>query len=142
MDVDFINSQLVKIVLILNNLLVPDEVNAIYDYRTMPSKLPFVISVSYLGGLPGSGTTGGFDSFSDFALVVEAHHDKTADRLKWSESQMNKVEALIVASFNGDNYAVDGFWMSAEFYKPSTRPPSPSNYPDTRLGQIYLRVNS
>lgn len=138
---DFINEQLDQVVSILQQTLVPAEVNAIYDYRTLPSKLPFVISVSFLGGDPGAGTAGGFDLHSDFALVMEAHHDKSEGNLRWAERQLNKVEALIINAFQHEHYAVNGCWISTDFYRPSTRPPSPSNYPDARLGHLYLRVH-
>ena len=138
---NFINQQLVEVVAILDELLVPAHVNAIYNYRTLPAKLPFVISVSYLGGDPGPGTAGGFAAHCDFALVMETHHDKTAEKLLWAEQQMNKVEALITNAFQYDHYESDGYWISAEFYRPSTRPPSPTNYPDARLGHLYLRLH-
>jgi hypothetical protein len=138
---DFINQQLDRIMAILEQELVPDQVNAIYDHRTLPSKLPFVISVSYLGGSPGSGTAGSFDLHSDFALVLETHHEKSTETLRWAERQMNKVEALIINAFQQAFFVQDGCWISTEFYKPSTRPPSPSNYPDARLGHLYLRVH-
>lgn len=141
MDIDVINAQLSKIEEILNTDLVPAHVNAVYPYRAMPSKLPFVISISFLGGFPGSGTVAAFDMHSDFAVVMEAHHDKTDVKLQWAEQKLNEVEMLIVNTFQTTNYDVDGLWMSAEFYKPSGRPPSPSMYTDARLGHLYLRLN-
>ncbi|MBE2223847.1 MAG: hypothetical protein IAF02_20070 [Anaerolineae bacterium] len=141
MDVELINNQLDRIEMILNDSLVSTgEANAIYGYRAMPSKLPFVISVSFLGGNPEPATSGGFGRYSDFAIVMEAHHDKTSQTLRWSERQMNKVEGLITNLFQLDNFSADGLWMSTDFFRPSARPPSPTNYPDARLGHLYLRV--
>lgn len=135
-----INNTLAEICRILTELLVPGHANAIYDYRTLPAKLPFVISASYAGGKPEVDTSAGRRPVLAYFLVMEAQHDKTAESLRLAEQRMNNAEDIIYAAFNGTHQVNDNHWIFAEIHRDSARPPSPANYPTSRLGTIYLRI--
>lgn len=135
-----INDTLAEIVAILEALLVPDHAGAIYDYRTMPAKLPFVVSASYGGGKPEVDTSAGERPVLHYFLVMEAQYEKTAVGLQAAEYKMNLVEGMINRAFSKTYQVHDGYWIFAEIYRDSSRPPSPPNYPTSRLGTIYLRI--
>ncbi len=135
-----INDTLTEICRILADLLVPAQVNAIFDYRTMPAKLPFVISASFAGGKPQVDTSAGPRPVLTFILVMEVQHDKTPASLQSAEQKLNAAEGIINQAFN-DTYQVhNGFWIFSEIYRDSGRPPSPPSYPTSRLGTIHLRI--
>ena len=135
-----INNTLAEICRILTELLVPDQANAVYDYRTMPAKLPFVISVSFGGGRPEVDTSAGPRPVASFFVVMEAQHDKTPEGLRLAEQRLNTVEGIINKAFSLTYQVHDGHWIFAEIFHDSVRPPSPANYPTSRLGTIYLRI--
>ena len=137
---EVINETLAEICRILTDLLVPDQANAVYDYRTLPAKLPFVISASFAGGRPEVDTSAGTRPVLAFFLVMEAQHDKTPEGLRLAEQKLNTVESIINQAFTLTHQVHDGHWIFAEIYRDSVRPPSPANYPTSRLGTIYLRI--
>ncbi|MBK8989262.1 MAG: hypothetical protein IPM39_24895 [Chloroflexi bacterium] len=135
-----INETLAEICRILTELLVPTHANAVYDYRTMPAKLPFVISASFAGGRPEVDTSAGIRPVLTFFLVMETQHEKTVDSLRLAEQRLNRAEGIIYQAFNHTYQVHDGHWIFAEIHRDSARPPSPPNYPTSRLGTIYLRI--
>jgi hypothetical protein len=132
-----INDCLAQLQSTLQTALVPAEANKVYGYRTWPDKLDVSVSLTYLGGSPSGGTTGGRDHYYDFSAVLGAKHNNTEATLEAAEEALNDVENVIVDTLYKSK---NSLWFNCDFPRPSSRPPSPFERPKTRFGEVFIRV--
>lgn len=126
----------------LETLLAAETIK-IYEYRTLPLRLKLSMIVTYLGGLPSGSYLGTVaeDTYLDFALIMlamyseaETAEDKETAK-KTAEETMNRIEWDIYES-----PPMNALWEDVGFPRPSIRPAAPREIPDSRYGEIYIRI--
>jgi hypothetical protein len=126
-----------------------DFANAVHDYRVFPDKLAAEISLSYQGGNPtGGNTTAGDSGHYDVTAVcrvqctLDGDGKVTDTALRNAEQTLNTIEnAVYTLMGKGGNGNRGAYWLKTSFPSASTRPPSPTETPTSRMAFVPFRLH-
>lgn len=109
-------------------------------YRANPIGNETEIMVSVLATSPR-----GNNAYHDVVVLCHAPYLKsTAEELEAAETNLNNIQDAIFDALPDWRRGIDPVlypWQAVSAYRPATRPPSPPELKQWRLGQIFLRIH-
>lgn len=121
-------------------LLALSQVNDVFPYRVIPTKLvtksKSAVSLSFMGSGREEGATSGKRYFFDFVFSFGKQYSTVEDSMQAAEAALNAIEDEIRDTLDGSANAP--YWLNARWQR-STRPDSPPGARDIRIGTAVIR---
>lgn len=132
-----VNDCLIELAGILGDLVSddPDDLRAIYDYRTSPQKIASA-SITSLDDLPF--TTKFTEVHYDFMVDIVVTHDGTPDSLRAAEHRLNK---LCHRAWTLMAFAESETWSDLAPARNNMKPASPPENSYIRRAFLFVRVS-